>query len=195
MAVEMLSSFSYHERPALVSHTSGTSTGKITTRCRSLAEVQAIWNVRSRSLPRDPLGLIPLTISVDGANHGQMIPVPSVEFGLKAVGFDHAVIDHVKQQIIRTYSFPGVTSRVKAIDAPLGFIKLLTCNLIASGIDPKEIGLELLSTYGEFVTSEWSHRLENLWGAMHSDGIVNLAMKVSESHHETYHIDSTNLYE
>ena len=26
-------------------------------------------------------------------------------------------------------------------------------------------------------------------------GIVNLAMKVSESHHETYHIDSANLYE
>ena len=27
------------------------------------------------------------------------------------------------------------------------------------------------------------------------NGIVNLAMKVSESHHETYHIDSANLYE
>lgn len=169
LAGEMLATFQYTDRPAIVSHSSGTSTGKITVRCRSLSELQALWNVRSVPAPCEADGVIPLVMSVDGANHGQTIPTPGAAFGLKAVGFDHAVVEHVLQQITKTYAFPGVSNRVRAIDAPLGFIKLLTLELITRGINPASLGIELLSTFGEYVTTRWSTRLEALWHAAHID--------------------------
>src|ERR1700751_2533825 len=48
MATELFGSFSYQEAPAVLLHTSGTS-GKITVRCRSSAEITALIAVKSRA--------------------------------------------------------------------------------------------------------------------------------------------------
>ena len=54
---------------------------------------------------------------------------------------------------------------------------------------------------GKIEVNEYGDLLMNAASRLHVvvqkrlAGIVNLAMKVSESHHETYHIDSANLYE
>jgi phenylacetate-coenzyme A ligase PaaK-like adenylate-forming protein len=161
---EFLSSFQHTCYPALVSHTSGTS-GSITLRCRSTDEIRALQSIRSAQLNVEFEGVRPLSLSIEGANHGHMIAMPSSVRSLKAVGFDHSVIDHVQQQLLRSYSFPGFSTNIKVIDAPLGFVKMLGLNLIEQGIEPKSLGIDLISTYGEHLTPYWLERLQETWDA------------------------------
>lgn len=170
--LKFLAGFEYTDKPALVSHSSGTS-GTITVRCRSKDEIKSLWNIRHDEKSRLEEVITPLVLSVDGANHGQMMPMPSTQFALKAVGFDHAVIQHVIQQLGRTYNFPGVSTNIQAIDAPLGFIKLLTLELMQRGIDPRTLGVRLLTTYGEYVSQKWTKWLQYCWNSNHIDRYAN----------------------
>ena len=167
-AGRFFATFEFAEPPAIVSHTSGTS-GKITTRCRSAEEINVLLKVREESPPRTADGLIPLVLAVDCANHGQTIVQSCGELGLKAVGFDLEVIDHVIQQLVRTYRFPGYTPRVRAIHASLGFIKMLTVELQRRNIDARSLAVDLLSTFGEYVSPRWSRWLQTSWNATHFD--------------------------
>ena len=95
-ALKFLNDFEYETCPAILSHSSGTTTGSITIRCRSPQELEALWEVHRDLMPIEEDGTTPLVLSVDCANHGQHIPLPAAKFGLKAVGFDWEVIHHIR---------------------------------------------------------------------------------------------------
>jgi phenylacetate-coenzyme A ligase PaaK-like adenylate-forming protein len=163
-AVAFLAEFEFEVAPAILSHSSGTS-GKITTRCRSAEEIRALASVRQRPTIKTDLGLVPLRLAVDCANHGQTVVAETGEFGLKAVGFDIDVIGHVIQQLDKGYAFPGYTERVKVIHASLGFVKLLTIELLRLGRRPDQLGVELVSTFGEYLSPRWANWLGRQWNA------------------------------
>ena len=164
-AVEFLRTFDYRETPALLSHSSGTTTGEITVRCRSQRELQAMWDLFKGQEAWDDSQELPLILNIACANHGQPVPLPGRGFGLAAVGFDRDVIEHVVQQLTRTYHFPGVSSRVEAIHSSLGFLKMLTLELIERGIPPASLGMKCLVTFGEHLTDAWAERLMRIWNA------------------------------
>ena len=163
-AVRFTEEFQYIEAPSLLSHTSGTS-GKITVRCRSLEELNCLSKVREFQPLKTSSGLSPLILSVDCQNHGQMIPSDVGQFGLKAVGFDFDVIDQVVQQITRHYKFPGYTEQVAILHGSVGFMKLLTMELLRRNIAPLSTGVKMIISYGEYLTKNWARSLTDLWSA------------------------------
>lgn len=163
-AIRFTEEFDYLKAPSLLSHTSGTS-GGITLRCRSQEELNCLAKVRQNNPLETNQGLTPLVLSVDCQNHGQMIPSNVGQFALKAVGFDFDVIDHVIQQITRQYSFPGYTERVCILHGSVGFMKLLTTELLRRQIAPSDLGVQMMLSYGEYLTDSWARKLKDLWSA------------------------------
>jgi len=162
-AKKYFNEFVYTTPPALVSHSSGTS-GEITVRCRSQEELNSIWKLYD--LPElDRNKKKPLCLSINCANHGQNIPLPSKGICLQAVGFDRQVIEHVSQQLLMNYDFPGHSTKIEEISCTPAFLKLLTIGLQSKNQFIPELGVKRLILFGEYLSSRTISYLESIWQA------------------------------
>lgn len=74
-------------------------------------------------------------------------------------------VDVILELLRREFSFPGYTSRIRAIVGAVRLLKALTLLCQQREIDPGDFRVDLISTSSQHLTSRWRRLLAEYWGA------------------------------
>ncbi len=152
----------------IVSFSTGTD-GKISFRYRSTTEIAFIRKFFSAVYRLNEDTNIagkefPLALAIYNRYHGKKIPIPGNIFSIEAGLFEGGHVDQVLTILNNNFRISNVSKRVTQIHGEIKNHKVLMTIMLARGIDPQKLPVNLLVTSG-YVSEFWKQLLEQNWQA------------------------------
>ena len=147
-------------------NTSG-STGELLVMFRSIEEAEFIQEFFMRvHASKERTGLRSLVLSLATPSHGTPTAIPSPQFVLSHAIIDNETALQTVRILRRSYTIPGVESRVTLLSGALSQILILTEYIMAENIPAEEFGIQYIIPTGRYVTRRFRTLLEKFWGAV-----------------------------
>lgn len=159
-------------RLAFVTHTGGTTGGKMNFRYRSAEDVDAMTELLRDTPDEDSEGDARVVLYVQRPTHGTDYQDPNGNLKLIGSVMPGREIEQTVELLNKRFTVPGYRDRVSLVGGQFGGVLALTDHLWASGIDPRTYGIEVVSTFGQYISPTWRSYLERSWGVPVSDTLA-----------------------